>query len=302
MSNQFVPVLALFNTELSAAITASATTAYVKSVTSIPTAPFHAILDAGSSSAELVKVTAVTTATKALTIVRAQASTTARAHPEDTLVHACEMDSTMLHLDAMTRTLAGSSAQIAMQMTVTDDTSISTGRNAGLYINYTINADKTGGEISVFSARYTIANDTGDSYAYHALMNVTSGKDISSNIGLFYGYMSDLGSGTIGNAWAVKLDRVTTTQASSRDMFLGFKAHGGAGRAKTVLYIEGTSDKMAEQFIMFAGIGETSSDLLQGGINVGSGYTCVAALRVGHEAIIGGGVTTQYYIPLYTAD
>jgi len=87
MSNQFVPVLALFNTELSAAITAAATTAYVKSVTSIPTAPFYGILDAGSLYAELVLVTVVTTATKALTIDRAEGGTTARAHPEDTSFH-----------------------------------------------------------------------------------------------------------------------------------------------------------------------------------------------------------------------
>jgi len=80
-----------FQSELSAAITAAATTAYLKSVTSIPTAPFMAVLAYGTNHAEYVLVSAITTATKALTIVRAQRSSTAYAHPEDTLVYEAEI-------------------------------------------------------------------------------------------------------------------------------------------------------------------------------------------------------------------
>lgn len=187
-----------------------------------------------------------------------------------------------------------------MHLTVNDNSTISTGRNSGLYVEYVVGGAKTGGECNPVSVRGTITDSVGSFYAYHALCNITSGKNF--NGGLFYGYMSDVGSGTIGSAWAMKLDRVTTTQAADRDMFIGLKAHGGSGRAKTLFYIEGTSSKIAEQFIMCSGAGESTGDWFELGIDVGTGYTAAGALRVGKEAVIGGGVTTQYYIPFYTKD
>ena len=196
--------------------------------------------------------------------------------------------------------LTGTSAISCNHITINDNSTIASGRNAGIYVEYSVGAAKTGGECNPVSVRATVTDSVGSLYAYHALINITDGKNF--NGGLFYGYMSDIGSGTCANVWAMKLDRVTTTQGSSRDMFLGFKAHGGAGRAKTIFYIEGTSDKIAEQFIMFAGAGASSSDWLENSINVAAGYTCVAALKLGFEAIIGGGVTTQYYVPIYTRD
>jgi len=200
-----------------------------------------------------------------------------------------------------TSTIATSSADHIMHLTVNDNSTISSGRNSGLYVEYVIGGIKTGGsECNAVSVRGTLTDSVGSFYAYHALINITDGKNF--NGGLFYGYMSDIGSGTCANVWAMKLDRVTTTQGSSRDMFLGFKAHGGAGRAKTIFYIEGTSNKIAEQFIMKAGAGSGSSDWFVTGVDVSTGYTCAGVLRVGEEAIIGGGVTTQYYIPLYTED
>ena len=85
---QWVPVLAKFNSYLTTAVDADDTSVILKSVTSIPTAPFYAVLDGGSSSEELVLVTVVTTATKTLTVTRAQGGTTGVAHAVDTLFHA----------------------------------------------------------------------------------------------------------------------------------------------------------------------------------------------------------------------
>ena len=196
--------------------------------------------------------------------------------------------------------LTGTSAISSNHITINDNSTIATGRNAGIYVEYIVGAAKTGGECNPFSVRGTITDSVANFYAYHALINITDGKNF--NGGAFYSYMSDVGSGTIGNVWVAKLDRVTTTQASARDMFLGFKAHGGVGRAKTIFYIEGTSNKIAEQFIMKGGAGYGASDWLVTGVDVGTGYTAAGVLRMGEEAIIGGGVTTQYYIPFYTKD
>jgi len=210
-----------------------------------------------------------------------------------------EVLNTVTEMDIAT-TISGTTARNGIHLAITDSSTVASGRNLGIYVEYVITGAKTGGECNPFSARVTASDSASDVYAYHALFNITSGKNFS-NVGLFYGYMSDIGSGTIANAWAIKADRVTTTQASTRDAFIILKAHGGAGSAKTVFYIEGTSNKMAEQFLMLAGC-QSSTSLYVEGINVGSSYTCAAALRVGVEAIIGGGVTTQYYLPLYTAD
>lgn len=86
-----VELLTRYQSYITAAITASATTAYASSVTGIPSAPFKAILDAGTDKEEVVMVTAVTTVTKALTIVRAQCGTTGVAHADNTLVYHAEV-------------------------------------------------------------------------------------------------------------------------------------------------------------------------------------------------------------------
>jgi len=130
-------LLALWNSYITAAITASATSLVVKSVTDIPTAPFMALLDVGTDDEEVVKVTAVTTATKTLTIVRAQGGTTAVAHAKETLFHHCEIGAVNINLDGLAVTLAGSTALNAILLTVTDNLTCASGRTAGLKIAYT---------------------------------------------------------------------------------------------------------------------------------------------------------------------
>lgn len=197
---QFIPVLALFNSYITAAIAATATSCVLNSVTSIPTAPFHAILDAGTDKAEVVKVTAVTTATKTLTIVRAQGGTTGVAHAADTLFHACEIGSVNLHLDAMAVTLAGSSELAALSLTVTDTTTIASGYNKGIYLSYTSSGAKTGGTVNgiaidfVWSANLVLANGI-DIYL------AASGTRTADTIVGIHIYMDDPSTGISAGAY-----------------------------------------------------------------------------------------------------
>ena len=69
-----------WNNRVATALTAVATSLVVNSVTGIPDAPFMLVIDNGNTKEEVVKVTAVTTLTKTLTIVRAKQGTTAYAH------------------------------------------------------------------------------------------------------------------------------------------------------------------------------------------------------------------------------
>ena len=212
-----------------------------------------------------------------------------------------EVLSTVPEMDIAT-TISGTTARNGIHLTVTDSSTVASGRNLGIYVEYVITGVHTGGECNPFSARITASEDASDVYAYHALFNITSGKDFS-NTGLFYGYMSALGSGTVSNAWCIKVDRVTTNQASSRDCFYAAKAHGGTANAKCVFYLEGTSHYMAEQFLMLCGCGQQgTSSLYRESTALQSGYSITAYLRVGKEDIVGAGIATQYYIPLYTVN
>lgn len=87
-----VKLLAKFQSRLNAAITASATTLVLDSITDIPAVPFIAVIGAGSNVEEAVLVTAITTATKSLTVTRAQRSTTAVAHGVHQLFHHSEIE------------------------------------------------------------------------------------------------------------------------------------------------------------------------------------------------------------------
>jgi len=87
-----VKLLAKFQTRLNGAIDADDTSVIVDSVTDIPAVPFMAVIGAGSSAEEAVLVTAVTTATKSLTVTRAQRSTTAVAHGDHQLFHHSEIE------------------------------------------------------------------------------------------------------------------------------------------------------------------------------------------------------------------
>ena len=86
-----VHLLTKFQSRLTAAITPTATEIVLESVTDIPTTNFMAILDDSKSTAECVWVTAVVTATKTLTVTRAQRGTTAVAHVSGTLLFHSEV-------------------------------------------------------------------------------------------------------------------------------------------------------------------------------------------------------------------
>jgi len=84
-------LLKKFQSRITTALTATATSIVLESVTSIPTAPFMAILEDTTDKAECVWVTTVTTVTKTLTVTRAQRGTTGVAHAVGTLLFHSEV-------------------------------------------------------------------------------------------------------------------------------------------------------------------------------------------------------------------
>jgi len=91
-----VNLLTKFQSYITAAITASATSLVLKSVTDIPAVSFMAILGAGTEDEEAVLVTAINTTTKELTITRAQRGSTAVAHAKNSLFYHSEIELTDL--------------------------------------------------------------------------------------------------------------------------------------------------------------------------------------------------------------
>ncbi len=85
-------LLTKFQTFITVALTASATSIAVDSLTDIPDVSFMAILDAGSDDEECVLVTAIATATKTLTITRGQRGSSGVAHGKNTLLYHSEIE------------------------------------------------------------------------------------------------------------------------------------------------------------------------------------------------------------------
>ena len=87
-------LLTKFQSRITTALTTTATSIVLESVTGIPTAPFMAILEDSTSNAECVLVTTVTTVSKTLTVTRAQRGTTGVAHAAGTLFYHSEIELT----------------------------------------------------------------------------------------------------------------------------------------------------------------------------------------------------------------
>ena len=219
-------LLALWNSYITAAITASATSLVLSSVTDIPTAPFMALLDCGSDDEEVVKVTAVATATKTLTIVRAQGGTTAVAHGKETLFHHCEIGAVNINLDGLTVTLAGSSALNAMSLTVTDNLTCSSGRSSGLTIEYTAAGTKTGtGYVDGLSVIMTITGDNPLSSCLYLHTNTISGNP---TLGMVLGLYIDMNdSGTdCERYFALNIDMGQTSVIAGESGVMRFRRSG----------------------------------------------------------------------------
>lgn len=243
-------LLSLFNTFITTAIDADDTSVVVSSVTSIPTAPFHAILGVGSEDEEVVKVTAITTATKTLTVVRAQAGTTGVAHGDNCLLHACEMDARMIHMDGLTVTLAGSTALNAMSLTVTDTTTNASGYSRGLYIAATASGTKTGsGEHNSLGIDLTVTGDT--PYAYiTSLYLATSGNPTIGLISAVSIYMDNIGTGVSSvHILDLQTGNPTASAASTRETYIRCRNHG-TGTPTSILFLQANNNaKAATNFI-----------------------------------------------------
>lgn len=216
--------LALFNSYITAAITASDTSLVLKSVTSIPTAPFMALLNVGTDKEEVVKVTAVNTTTKELTIVRAQGGTSAVAHSDNTLFHHCEIGAVNINLDGLTVTLAGATGLNAMSLTVTDTTTQTSGESAGLRIVYTSTGIKTStGQVAGISLSLTISADTPYAYGISIYRAAIANKTVGIVAGIDM-YLEDAGT-ACGRCFAINIGMVYTN-AATESGFMRMRNHG----------------------------------------------------------------------------
>ncbi len=244
------PLLTLFNSFITTAIDADDTSVIVASVTDIPTVPFNAILGLGTEEEEVVKVTAVATVTKTLTVVRAQAGTTGVAHGDNALLHSCEMDARMIHLDGLTVTLTGSTAINAMSLTVTDETTGTSGYARGLYIAATASGTKTAsGEHNSLGIDLTVTGNT--PYAYIAsLYFAQSGNPTIGLISAISIYMDNIGTNVSSqHILDLQTGNPTASAAATREAYIRCRNHG-TGTPTSILYLQANNNaKAATNFI-----------------------------------------------------
>ena len=178
---------------------------------------------------------------------------------------------------------------------INDTTVRSSGTITGLFVDYVTSGTNTGGAVQSAAINMTIEGNIPTAYNLNLGTGTIANKTVGTLVPLSI-YINDIGT-AVGNFFGIDIGRVATNQASDRDTFIRFKGHSASGSSKTLFYLEGTNAKLAEQFIMVSGIGQ--DELLDTSVNLGSGHTRAGVLKVGLEAVIGDGVTTQYYIPLW---
>lgn len=232
-------LLNLFNSYITAAIDADDTSLVLESVTSIPTAPFHAILGAGTEDEEVVRVTAVTTATKTLTIVRAQGGTTGVAHGDNCLFHHCELGSVNIHLDALAVTMSGSTALDAMKLTVTDTTTQATGLSRGLVVDYTQSGTKTvNAEVNGIAIDMLLSADVPYAYGF-VFYAYDSGDPTIGFLAAISIYIDDCGS-AVGAICAIDVGLATGSNSpTGRHCFMRVRNHSAGAVPDAIFQIEG---------------------------------------------------------------
>lgn len=234
-------LLSLFNTRITATITASATSMTLEKVTSIPTAPFMAILDAGTTKEEVVHVTAVVTTTKVATIVRAQGGTTGVAHNADCLVHACELGAVNIDLAGLTATLQGSTAGDAMKLTVTDTQTQATGLSRGLVVDYTQSGTKTvNAEVNGIAIDMLLSADVPYAYGF-VFYAYDSGDPTIGFLAAISIYIDDCGD-SVAAICAIDVGLATGSNSpAGRHCFMRFRNHSAGAVPDTIFQIEGNN-------------------------------------------------------------
>ena len=178
---------------------------------------------------------------------------------------------------------------------INDTTVRSSGTITGLFVDYVTSGTNTGGAVQSAAINMTIEGDINQAYN----LNVGIGTIANKTVGFLSAisvYINDIGT-AVSNLVGIDIGRVATNQASNRDTFIRCKGHSASGSSKTIFYLEGTSNRLAEQFIMVGEVG--AGEFLDTSVNLASSHSRAGVLKVGLEAIIGGCVTTQYYIPLW---
>lgn len=272
-----IPLLALFNTYITTAIDADDTSVVVDDVTSIPTAPFHVIIGLGSEDEEVVRVTAVATATKTLTVVRAQVGTTGVAHGDNSLLHACEMNAAHLSLDDMTRTLTGSSAASAMLLTVTDTTTQTSGISRGIAVDYTQSGTKTStAEVNCITVDLLLSADV--PYAYGFVFYAYDSGD--PTIGLLAAvsiYIADCGT-AVTHICAIDIGLAQGSNSpADRHCFIRMRAHSAGAKPDCVFQLEGAN---AADYLFSFDSAAGNGCVVASGLTVATGDAPYLAIRL----------------------
>lgn len=184
-------------------------------------------------------------------------------------------------------TFAGASALNGIQLDINDVTTISSGNNQGVFINYISSGVKTGGEINPLVINCAVtAHLVGNVNLASLYLAITSGKNVG-NAGFLSAYAEDIGSGTIGNVMLIDLMRVITNLAGTRDAFVRFR-NMGAVAGKSGIYLEGYPNIVTNLF--------TFSHPVPPFINAVTGGSEVAKIQVNtiNPAV-------SYFIPLKSA-
>ena len=135
-------------------------------------------------------------------------------------------------------TKRGLLATDGMKIDIEDLSTISTGYEKGIYINYKQKGLKTGGDVNPLTIDVSVEESAaGGVFPISLYLAMTSGKNVG-NLGFLATYMEDIGAGVIGNVMLADLARVITNLGASRDAFIRFRNHGAVA-GKSGIYLEG---------------------------------------------------------------
>jgi len=190
----------------------------------------------------------------------------------------------------LTPTLTSTTGQNILRLNVTDSAALASDYSRAIYINWTKTGAQTGGYVNPFSIDFAATTAACTEVALESHYITQTGNKLTGNVAVWQAYLEDVGSAA-ANVFPIEIGRVCTNTGSSRDSFARFKTHSGT--AKSVFYIEGTSNAMATNLFTFCG---TDTSPFQRGTPASG--SIIGRITINHESTPGG-TSTTYYIPVY---
>jgi len=190
----------------------------------------------------------------------------------------------------------GTSATSGLVMDVASASTLSSGIERVISVNYASTGAKTAGYVNCITVDAAFTTGTcAANVALETMYLSQTGNVLTGNVCIWEVYAESLGTG-VANVMLLDIGAVASSNSASRFAFMRCKNNSGTARFDEVFYIEGTSNFMATNLFTFCGcLG--ASDLL---VNAAVGGSQTYKLKVLYEATPGAGGTTLY-IPLHTA-